>query len=153
MPETDRTPDPAGARRFCADLAETVDVLIKVLDEETRLVKAAKLTAAAELGAGKAAASERYLRAFGTLRDSAPDLGRLAPDEVGHLRERHQALELAISQNLAVLATARTVSETLIRGIADIAGAKTAGPRTYRADGQHADAAPRSAPFSYTAAL
>lgn len=145
--------DAGSARTFCIDLSATVDTLIRVLEEETELVRAARLSAATALGPVKLEASERYLKSYGTLRDSAAELARMAPDEVDHLRERHHALESAISQNLAVLATARTVSETLIRGIADIVEARSSGPTTYGADGQHATTARRGAAFSCNLAL
>jgi hypothetical protein len=141
------------ARSFCIDLSATVDALIRVLEEETALVRSARLSAATALGSAKIETSERYLKCYGTLRDSAGEIARLAPDEIDHLRERHHALESAISQNLAVLATARTVSETLIRGIADIFEAQSTGPTVYGADGQHAPMPRRGAAFSCNLAL
>ncbi|TCT06468.1 hypothetical protein EDC22_11151 [Tepidamorphus gemmatus] len=141
------------ARNFCIDLSATVDALISVLEEETALVRSARLSAATALGSAKFEASERYLKSYPTLRDSAGEIARLAPNEIDHLRERHHALESALSHNLAVLATARTVSETLIRGIADIFEAEGAGPTVYGADGQHAPTPRRGTAFSCNLAL
>lgn len=145
--------DPDSARRFCADLSQTVDTLIEVLSEETRLIKAAKLTAAAAMTSQKSVVSERYMKAHGVLRVAGQDLSRLAPDEVGHLRERHQALESAISLNLAVLATARTVSETLIKGVGETVVRHRGRTDTYGADARQSTHAPGAGPMSCNVAL
>lgn len=141
------------ARSFCRDLAGTVDALIDVLNEETGLIRAARLTAATEISEKKTSLSERYVKAHGMLRTSGGALGRLAPDEVGHLRERHQALESAISLNLAVLATARTVSETLIRGVADAVAERQGRQQVYGADARQATSTPAAGPLSYNLSL
>lgn len=141
------------ARTFCGDLANTVDVLIEVLREETQLVRAARLSDAAAMSERKSSASERYMKGHSVLRNAGGELGRLVPDEVGHLRARHQALEAAISQNLAVLATARTVSETLIRGVAEAVGNRGGRTETYGADARQTTEAPRAGPLSYNVAL
>lgn len=150
---TTQTFDQSSARSFCGDLASTVDMLIDVLNEETKLIRAARLTDAAAMSDRKSDVSQRYLKAHGVLKASGPDLSRLAPDEVGHLRERHHALESAISLNLAVLATARTVSETLIRGVADTVANRTTQPQTYGADARHASQTPRTSALSYNGAI
>ncbi len=146
--------NPDTARTFCGDLAETVDALIAILNEETGLIRAARLTAAADIGPRKSVVAERYMRAHGVLKTAGGELGRLVPDEVGHLRERHQELETAISLNLAVLATARTVSETLIRDVADLVSARQGGrAETYGADARQNAGKPASRPISYNVAL
>ncbi len=138
---------------FCADLIETVDALIAVLNEETRLVRAAKLSDAADLSGEKSLASERYIKAHGVLRGADSPLETLASDEVGHLRERHQALETAISQNLAVLATARTVSETLIHSVSDIVARKRGRTNVYGANGRQSVQQSQPGPISCNVAL
>ena len=155
MANNDAAPafDQRSAHDFCNDLARTVDTLIEVLNEETRLVRAARLAEAADMSAQKSAASERYVKAHGVLRTSGLEIGRLAADEVDHLRARHQDLEAAISQNLAVLATARTVSETLIRGVVDIASQRDGRSHTYGADARQTAEQPRTNPLSYNVAL
>ena len=145
--------DHDSARQFCTDLSQTVDTLIDVLSEETRLIKAAKLTAAAAMASQKSVVSERYMKAHGVLRLAGPDLSRFAPDEVGHLRERHQALESAISLNLAVLATARTVSETLIKGVSETVARHRGRTDTYGADARQTAHAPGAGPMSCNVAL
>jgi|GEM_PF-2310939 len=152
-PAAETSFDEDSARAFCGDLSQTVDTLIEVLNEETRLIKSARLTAAADLSSRKAVASERYMKAHGTLKSSGSELSRIVPDEVGHLRERHQALESAISANLAVLATARTVSETLIKGIGDVVAKHRGRAETYGDDGRQSAGKPDETPLSCNIAL
>lgn len=144
----------AAAQAFCADLSETIDALIRVLDEETNLVRAARLNEAGELAEQKAALSRRYGEAHGALQASGAEIGRQAPVEVEHLRRRHQDLEAALSANLAVLATARTVSETLIRGVAAAVSPNAVRPTTYSADARRSDTGgPPAGPLSLNMAL
>lgn len=126
------TPDQASA--FCDALAETVDALIRVLDEESRLVRTAKLTDAAVLNARKSALSAQYGGQLQVLKANAGNMRDLAPNGVDILRSRQSALEEALQMNMTVLATARTVSETLIRGIATQANERRGGPSVYGAD-------------------
>ena len=147
--------DAASARDFCGDLAATVDSLIEVLNEETRLVRTARLNAAADVAERKNVVAERYMKAHGVMKTAGTDLSRLVPDEIAHLRGRHQALESAISLNLAVLATARTVSETLIRGVAEAVANRQIGDRQeiYGSDARTTTSAQPSRPISYNVAL
>jgi hypothetical protein len=131
----------------------TVDRLIEVLGEETRLIRTARLAAASALTDTKSQISERYIKAHATLKRAGQELSRLAPDELSHLRERHQELEAAISLNLAVLSTARTVSETLIRDVAQAAANRQGRQETYGADAKQATSAPTPGPLSYNVAL
>jgi hypothetical protein len=147
------TIDRDSARAFCAGLAETVDALIRVLDEETRLIRAARLSEAAGLADEKTALAQRYGQAHGTMKVCGPEIGRKAPVEIDHLRRRHEALETAIANNLAVLATARTVSETLIRGVAEAVSSSSARPNTYSAEARQDTDTRSSGPFSLNVAL
>lgn len=141
------------ARSFCDDLAAMVDALIRTLDEESRLVREAKLADAAALTVKKTALAARYGEALGALRDNAARLSRLSPVEIDGLRQRQQALESALQTNLAVLATARTVSETLIRGVAEMVAERRKGPDTYGADAKPTAHGPRTAPIRVSVAL
>ncbi|MEZ5876287.1 MAG: hypothetical protein R3D43_00240 [Tepidamorphaceae bacterium] len=130
----DRFVAPDQASAFCDSLAETVDALIKVLDEESRLVRTAKLTDAAVLHAKKSALSAKYGGQLSVLKQNAGNMRDLTPEGVERLRGRQLALEEALQANMTVLATARTVSETLIRGIASDASERKGGPSVYGAD-------------------
>lgn len=152
-PAGSRGIDRESARAFCAGLSETVDALIRVLNEETRLVRAARLSEAAALAEEKQLLAQHYGKAHGTMKARGSEIGRQAPVEIDHLRRRHQALESAISANLAVLATARTVSETLIRGVAEAVSPNVARPNTYSAEARRSAEHPPTGPLSLNLAL
>lgn len=122
---------PDQATAFCDALAETVDALIRVLDEESKLVRSAQLSDAAVLQAKKSALSAQYGGQLQVLKHNAANMRDLSPEGVERLRRRQNALEEALQANMTVLATARTVSETLIRGIAANAAEKRGGPTVY----------------------
>ncbi len=156
MSPVDRPTAPANrdeARAFCAELTDTVDALIRVLDEEARLVRAARLDDAARLAEDKSELARRYGQAHGIVKAHGQEIGRLAAVEVDHLRRRHDALEVATQNNLAVLATARTVSETLIRSVADAVSPDSARPDTYSAEGRSGGKGPAHGPISVNVAL
>lgn len=146
--------DRAAAQAFCVELAETIDALIEVLEEETKLVRAARLSEAAGLAEQKATLSQRYSKAHGVIQASGQEIGRRAPVEIDHLRRRHRDLETSLSTNLAVLATARTVSETLIRGVAAAVSPNAARPATYNAEARSNDpGGPPAGPLTLNVAL
>ncbi len=150
-------PDPVmdrdAARGFCAGLTDTVDALIELLEEETRLIREARLAEAAALSEEKTRLAQHYGQAHVTVKHRSHELSRYAPVEIDHLRRRHQALDAAMSTNLAVLATARTVSETLIRSVAESAAPGAARPRTYSAEARKGEEAPPVSPLSLNVAL
>lgn len=156
MTQTEQFAAPASqaeARTFCKELTATVDALIRVLDEETRLVRAARLDEAAVLADEKSELARRYAHAHDIVRARGQDIGRQAPVEVDHLRRRHEALEAATQTNLAVLATARTVSEILIRSVSEAISPDSSRPDTYSADGRAGNSKPANGPISLNVAL
>jgi hypothetical protein len=156
MSPVDQATAPANreeARAFCAELTKTVDTLIRILDEEARLVRAAQLDEATGLAEEKSELARRYGVAHGIVKAHGQEIGRLAAVEVDHLRRRHDVLEAATRNNLAVLATARTVSETLIRSVADAVSPDSARPDTYSAEGRAGGKGPAHGPISVNVAL
>lgn len=145
--------DAESARAFCLRLTETLEELMATLDEEATLIRGAKLREAATLGPRKAILAEDYRRALDTLRDSAAVLGQNAPDEVDDLKKRHKQFERILQSNLAVLATARTVSEALVKSVAEAVGTRGAKPSTYGANARRPEDAPRSGAIAVDVAL
>jgi hypothetical protein len=124
----------ADAELLCADIGGILDRLVPLVSEETRLVRAAKVTAAIALQETKAELSRLYAIALEALRSNASAVSRYVPVLVDQLRRRHEAFQAELQVNMAVLATARSVSETLVRGVADEVAARNA-PKTYGASG------------------
>ncbi|MDQ0473072.1 hypothetical protein [Labrys wisconsinensis] len=124
----------ADAERLCAEIGGILDRLAPIVAEETRLVRAAQLRAATDLHDSKAELSRQYALALETLRSHAAIVGRYAPVLVEQLRRRHEAFRSELQVNMAVLATARSVSETLVRGVAEEVATRNSA-RTYGAAG------------------
>jgi hypothetical protein len=114
-------------------LGETIAALAEVLEQETRLVRAGQLGEARDLQASKAALSTRYIVAARQLRANGGQ--RFEPDAQTELRLRHERLQSLLQINLAVLATAHAVTESLVRGaITEVA--RKQEPRTYGPGGR-----------------
>jgi len=126
------------ARALLAEVEDTIEALSAVMAEETALVRAGKLKAASALAEAKGDAARRYAQLLGAVKREASALDRFAADAAFAVRKRHAALLADLKTNLAVLATARSVAEGLVRSVASAVGAAT-GPSTYGVRG----AAPR----------
>jgi hypothetical protein len=124
----------ADAELLCADIGGILDRLLPLVAEETRLVRAAKIVAATALQEAKAELSASYANALEALRSNAAAVSRFVPVLVDQLRRRHEGFQAELQVNMAVLATARSVSETLVRGVAEEVAARNA-PKTYGASG------------------
>jgi hypothetical protein len=110
--------------------------IIRIVEQETELVRAGKLSAAAALEPEKTALTQQYLAAASILKDQKPLLARAAPDQLAGLRRRHDEFHALLQMNLTVLATAHAVSESIMRGVSTEL-ARKASPQTYGASGQH----------------
>ncbi len=141
LPETEPLIASAPAAEALVDEVVTaLGELEVVIREETRLVRAGLLFAAADLEPEKTRTSGAYLRLRARLRANTIALGRLCPERVEGLRRHHQDFTALMRENLAVLAIAREVSEDLVRTTSEAAGRHTA-PRLYGRNAGHAVAA------------
>ena len=118
-----------------ADLNAAMDEIIKLLEQETALVRAGKLGDAAVLEANKAGLSQRYYACVNRLKGAMPQLKQTAPDTLQHLQRRHDEFRALLQMNLTVLATAHAVSEGIMRGVSDEL-ARKAAPSTYGSTGR-----------------
>lgn len=133
------------AESFCSALSSTMEALLSVIEMETDLVRAGKLKEAGELQADKARLIHEYTRGMMTAKDHAIALGNLAPAATQSLRRQHSEFQPVLRINLAVLATAREVTNNIVSSVAKAVGAKNADtPTTYGRTGQ-APAGPKSA--------
>jgi hypothetical protein len=144
---------PEDATKFCDQLADTIDALISVLDEESRMVREAKLDDAAVVHARKSALAANYGERLNMLKSNAEAIRLHTMTGIEKLRSRQLGLESALQTNMTVLATARMVAETLIRGVQSDAAEANGGPTTYSATGYTAQARPEQAAISINAAV
>ena len=120
-------------------IGETMVALVQVFEDETRLVRAGKLSAAADLVSEKTNLAARYLREFESVKTNARFIRDQVPELVEEMRRAHASFRDILSRNLRTVATAQSVAEGIVRGAAEEAS-RRASPHGYRADGRSAPA-------------
>lgn len=125
-------------------LIDVMDAMLELVEDETNLVRAGKLSAAAQLVPSKNALSQLYITDTQRLKASQPYLAQTAPDILAALRKRHNLFQAVLQMNLTVLATAHAVSEGIMRGVSDELARKSM-PAVYGASGRTAAPGPRHA--------
>jgi hypothetical protein len=142
-PDARAVTDAAEAELLMKHLMDVMDALLAVVEEETELVRAGKLSGLAELEASKTELSRLYAAAAARIKASRDFLKRTMPDVLAALRQRHDLFHALLQMNLTVLATAHAVSESIMRGVSDEL-ARRATPHAYGASGQAAVPPPSS---------
>lgn len=122
------------AEQLVSSALEALDRLEPLIEEETRLFKAGKAREALNLAVEKNEAAQIYTLCLETLKNNAIAIGRFQPANLEALRSRHEGFSAKMALNMAVVATARTVSEGLLRDLADAVG-KNGSPKTYVRNG------------------
>lgn len=135
---------PAEAQQVIGHLSDVMDALLSMIDQETKLMRAGKLTEVARLEGKKADLARLYLADTARLQASGPYLAKTLPNVLDVLRARHDTFRALLQLNLTVLATAHAVSEGIIRGVSEELTRKSA-PQTYGASGRHNAPHPRHA--------
>lgn len=133
MPRPVRSPDEA--ELLIKHFHDVMDALLGIIEEETELVRAGKLSEAANLEQSKAELARMYVADTERIRADQAYLAEVAPDMFADLRERHDMFRAVLQMNLTVLATAHAVSESIMRGVSDEL-ARRATPQAYGASGQ-----------------
>ncbi|PTW61783.1 hypothetical protein C8N35_102499 [Breoghania corrubedonensis] len=118
------------AEEECARLRGTMDDLLAAIEQETALLRAGKLREAGEMQPRKAELMQNYIQQLNRTRDNSVALGNLAPTAVAELRRGHSEFQAVLKINLAVLSTAREVTEKLVRSVAQSVGVAES-PKTY----------------------
>ncbi|GLK76587.1 hypothetical protein GCM10008171_18410 [Methylopila jiangsuensis] len=114
-------------------LAATMARLTEVISEETRLVRAGAYQAAGALETSKGELSSRYMLDIGAVSASRESLAAQPQEQLAEIERLHVTFRAALEENLAVLGTARSVAESLMRGVSEELAARET-PRTYGAD-------------------
>jgi len=135
----------AEAEALTAHFIAVMDTLIATVQQETELVRAGRLGAAASLAKAKGDLTRLYIADALRLRASHARLAQVAPDTIEALRQRHDNFRTLLQINLTVLATAHAVSEGIVRGVSgEIARRST--PQTYGSTGRAHAPSRRAAP-------
>ncbi len=122
------------AERLVASALAALDALQPLVERETTLLRLGKVRTALGDSLAKNEAAQTYTRLLERLKANAIALGRFAPENLAELRSRHEGFSEALQLNMAVIATARTVSEGILRELAHQLGGNAA-PKTYHRGG------------------
>ena len=132
----------ADVRRLAAELVDVMDALLKVVEQETELVRAGKIADAMALDVRKTELSRHYVGIVSTLKANRDYLKSTSPDLLATLHRHHDVFRAMLQMNLTVLATAHAVSEGIVRGV-NAEMQRRNIPQTYTANGQRAAPSPR----------
>jgi hypothetical protein len=136
--------NPADARKLADALMQIMDSLLKLIEQETELVRAGKIREAMALDASKSDFSRRYVSAIAGLRANQRYMSQTTPDLLAALHRHHDTFRAMLQVNLTVLATAHAVSEGIVRGV-NVEMQKRTVPSTYTSAGNRNTAGTRHA--------
>lgn len=140
-----RVTDRAGADALVGAVMTAMQSLEAVLAAESAHVRVGRLREGLAASETKAALAGAYLRGLEAAKANAVALARFAPTGVEALKAAHRRFTAAVETNQTVLATARTVSEGLIKSLAaDLGRART--PTVYGAPSRSPSPYGRGAP-------
>jgi hypothetical protein len=118
-----------------AELTAAMDAIIRLVEQETELVRAGRLADAAKLQAEKTELANLYYAGASHIRSTLPALSAAHPQALAAIKRKHEEFRALLQVNLTVLATAHAVSEGIMRGVSDEL-ARKAAPSTYGATGR-----------------
>lgn len=110
------------AAELCALAEAALTALVDVMNQETMLLRAGRLSQATTLTADKTRLAQDYVGFARSIQRQTDRLKREAPKAVDRLRNGHEKLATQMAENLRVLATARTVTEDLLTDVAMTVG-------------------------------
>jgi hypothetical protein len=135
--------DEITADELCQRTETVLGKLVEVMNAETVLLRAHRYKQAGELTAEKTQLAQDYVGLTRAVQRRLPQLKDEAPTALDQLRRGHESLATQMAENLRVIATARTVTETLLSDVSQTVAAQTR-TKTYGANGLMA-AAPAAA--------
>jgi hypothetical protein len=155
LDERPRIAGPLEARALIEAVLETLAALSHLVGEETELVRAGRLPEAMAREPRKAELAGIYMRGVEQVKLNAVALARFAPEEVKRLKSAHIGFQSLIEINQLVLATARAVSESIVRDLAADANTpkRAAGYGPASTVGAGAFSRPNSGPLVISASL
>ena len=107
------------AERLVAGVLATMADLEKILANETAHVRVGRIRDGLAEESRKSELATAYMRGLETVKANAIALARFAPEALQRLKAAHAGFSRAVETNQTVLATARAVSESLVKSVAD----------------------------------
>jgi hypothetical protein len=123
-----------------------------VLEQESALVRVGRIKEGLAQEERKNELASAYIRGLEAVKANAIALARFAPERLEGMRREHARFGRVIETNQAVLATARAVSESLVKGVVEEMN-RLARPQGYAPAGQQAARAPAGAPLVVSKSL
>lgn len=111
--------DRAQAEGLVRELGRVMAGLEEILRQETELLGRGRIRAALALETRKQELAGAYLKGLEAVKANMVALARLVPAGIAELKAAHGQFRAVVDQNQTVLATARAVSEGLVRGVAE----------------------------------
>jgi uncharacterized protein YicC (UPF0701 family) len=142
----------AEAKAVLTEIARLMTELCDIVEEETALVRSGRLTSAARIAKRKGDLARDFVAYATRVRASTRFLSRHTPKMLEALRQQHEQFRTRLQINLTVLATARAVSEGILRGVSNEL-ARRSTVQTYGASGRRLDAARTGAPIALSRSL
>lgn len=133
--------DQMPAHELCAEADKLLTALVDIMNHETTLLRAGHLEEAGELSAQKTQMSQDYVVFARSIQRQSARLRVETPDDLEKLRAHHESFATQMAENLRVIASAKTVTESLLSDVAKTMG-KSEAPRTYGAAGQVSTSSP-----------
>jgi len=125
----------AEAEKAIEQVADLIERLHGLLEQETALVHAGKLRKATALGHAKSELAGQLFTAGDRLKANAKFLLQAAPARATALHRLQEAFRTVLQKNMIVLATSHAVSESIVRRLSgDLA--RKASPQVYGATGR-----------------
>jgi phage terminase large subunit-like protein len=109
----------AEAEELVAGVLATMKDLEALLEAETAHVRVGRLREGLSQETRKSQLAASYMQGLETIKANAVALARFAPESLERLKSAHRTFAETVGTNQVVLATARAVSETLVKGIAE----------------------------------
>ena len=109
----------AEAEQLVAGVLGTMGDLEALLEAETAHVRVGRLREGLSQETRKSQLAASYMQGLEAIKANAVALARFAPEALDRLKAAHLAFSEIVGTNQVVLATARAVSETLVKGIAE----------------------------------
>ncbi len=117
-------------------ISDTMDTLISLLETETQLLKAGQLMQASQLQPDKARLASQFVRDFEIIRCNSAILKNDAAHLLEPLKLRYDSFRAHLQINMAVLETAKALSQSLVSDMADIV-ARQDKPLSYGYNGRN----------------
>lgn len=114
--------DRAAAADLVAEVMATMHALEAVLAEESAHIRVGRLREGLAQADRKTALAAAYLQGLEAAKANAIALARFAPEGIETLKAAHKRFAGVVETNQIVLATAKSVSEGLVKSVADELG-------------------------------